>query len=37
MKGLLGKGGPSTRLQAHGNAVKKRATTERNPFMLDAS
>ena len=37
MKGLLGKGGPLRRLQEYGNAVKKRATTERNPCMLDAS
>ena len=36
MKGLLGKGGPLTRLQAHGNAVKKRATTENPCMMLDA-
>ena len=36
VKGLLGKGGPLTPLQAHGNAVKRRATTERNPCMLDA-
>ena len=38
MKGLLGKGGPFTWLQAYGNAVKKRATTENRCMimMLDA-